>query len=381
MLVANSTLAPKDLARKNVRRWSPLFDLRDHGFDVMKDTPVEIMHNTDLGLTRQFLFRLTTTGGEEAKLFQKALDDLIATVKGVAEMGRRPRPLAELPNFKASELQFICLCLFPVYFGCLLTFDSITTDDETFRCVFIIFMILSCSYQTISCRMIKECGLRYAFLTRMQYFADDVIASINDLVDVKQLFKDFYKCFDECMNRGTKDSVTYNLHAFYHSMDQRKGEAWRFSAEPFESSYFVIKQLFSKGTNNRSKQILLKYYMRDFIRHSCHLNQKMTVKTKTTVSQDNSIAIMEHNGQKMFVRIRKEEEDKRFLVSTICTSQFQAEEGLLQLPWHLIGVHKYECETEDTFHASLSDFSAKGVIVANTICELRLDWLQSQLQQ
>lgn len=134
MQLARSNLPEKDLARKGVKRWSPLFDLRSEGFDVMKDTPVEIMHNTDLGLTRQFLFRLTSAGdGDEAQLFKATLDNLLATVKGVAEMGRRPRPLSELANFKASELQFICLCLFPVYFGSLLTFDSITTDDELFK--------------------------------------------------------------------------------------------------------------------------------------------------------------------------------------------------------------------------------------------------------
>lgn len=134
MLLAQSNLHAKDLARKNVRQWSPLFDLRDHGFDVMNACPVEIMHNTDLGLTRQFLHRLTKGSGEEAQQFGEVMDNLLRTVKGVGEMGRRPRQLNELNNFKASELQFICLCLFPAYFGTLLTFDTVTTDDELFRC-------------------------------------------------------------------------------------------------------------------------------------------------------------------------------------------------------------------------------------------------------
>lgn len=229
-------------------------------------------------------------------------------------------------------------------------------------------------------RMIKDTGLRYAFLTRMQYFSDDVLDSINDVISLRQMFRAFYRDFERCMNRGKKHSVTYNLHAFYHSLDQRKGECWKFSAEGFESSYFVIKKMFAKGSKNRTKQILSKYLVRDLVRHTCHLNRKMVIKKKKTLSQDNSIFTMMHHGQMRFVRVREEREDS-FLVSTIRTSPFQTEEGLVQLPWHLIGVYQYDGETEETCQAFSHDFTGKGVIVANTICMLHLEWMQSSLQQ
>ena len=129
--IAKSNLAPTDLARKGVKCYTPLYDLHDHGFNVFDQTPVESMHNQDMGLTRQILHRLTKGQGQEATGFRERLDELIVNFKGVREMSRRLRSLDHLPMFKANECQTIALCLFPFFFGEELnTFDPDYTDDD-----------------------------------------------------------------------------------------------------------------------------------------------------------------------------------------------------------------------------------------------------------
>lgn len=229
--------------------------------------------------------------------------------------------------------------------------------------------------------MIKETGLRYAFCTRVQYYEDSVLTAVNDEIGLEQTFLDFYRDYELCMQRGKNDSNTPNLHSFSHSLDQRKGECWKYSAEPFESAYFVIKKLFAKGTNNRTKQLLSKYLIRDLIRHHCHLNQKLIVKVKKTVSQDNSVVTMEQNGKLVFLRV-SEIDHEHCVCSPIKVSPFKVEEDLhLSLPWHLIGVYQYNGESDEKIQVPLKDIKGKGVIAAGTICELRPEWLQSRLQQ
>lgn len=222
----------------------------------------------------------------------------------------------------------------------------------------------------------------YSFLSRVQYYEDSILSAVNDENNLEDLFHTFYGNFERCMHRGKKDANTYNLHAFsMHSLEQRKGECWKFSAEAFESAYFVIKQLFSKGTTNRTKQIVTKYLVRDKVRHRCNLNKKLIVKVKKTVSQDNSVVTMTENGQLQFLRVRKIE-GGTIDVTPIVVSPFQAAKDVnMNLPWNLIGVYKYEGESEARKQVSLSNLKGKGVIVAGTICELRHEWLQSRIQQ
>jgi hypothetical protein len=130
--IATSGLSPKDEARKGVKQYSPLFDIE--GFDVFKMTPVEPMHNQDLGLTRQLLSRLTKGQSKEANHIRSQLETLLLEYRGVHEMSRRLRSMEHFKNFKSAEFQAIGLNIFPYFFGILLnSYDPPVTDDDTFR--------------------------------------------------------------------------------------------------------------------------------------------------------------------------------------------------------------------------------------------------------
>lgn len=130
--IAKKKLPDQDVdGRKGVKCHSPLFDLQDTGFDVIRGTPVDSLHCQDLGITRTMIDRLAM-GGKEAKEMRARLDSLLLEIKTIREI-RRLRSLDHFKNFKGSEFQTICLVIFPIYFGHTLDYNTPFTDDETFR--------------------------------------------------------------------------------------------------------------------------------------------------------------------------------------------------------------------------------------------------------
>jgi hypothetical protein len=199
----------------------------------------------------------------------------------------------------------------------------------------------------------RKTGLVYSFLIRALYYEDEVLDAIRDTVHLEQLFLNFYKWYESCMNRRPNEGTTYNLHMFAHSLEQRNGPSWTVSAETFESAYFVMKKLFAAGTRNITKQLLQKYLIRDLVRHRCHINAHLAIDTKEDVkaAEDNSILSVTHeDGKNIFVRVHEKHNDNHsFTVSKLHVDEFNTENVLgITLAWDLVGIQKYYGESKDT---------------------------------
>jgi hypothetical protein len=235
-------------------------------------------------------------------------------------------------------------------------------------------------------RMIRRSGFLYAFLMRLQYYEDETLTSVQEFVNVQGLFLTFYKEYEAGFNQKSK-GTTYNTHCFSHCLEQRKGPCHLSSAEPFESAYYSMKQAFVAGTRNVTKQLLLKYLMRDKVRHACHLKPVPLLVTakeneKTSRGEDNTIvSIREEDGSIGFVRVHAKWPNKTFRVARLTLAPFQGTSSIdLDLPWGLIGVFKITGEESNLFSINSGRVRGKGVIVQDTICEMLPQWMQSRLK-
>jgi hypothetical protein len=130
-----ANLLPKDSGdRKGIQNESPLFLLYDaQGFDPFRQTPVEPLHNIDLGLTKLMLERLTPGQSKSVRRFLKSLSNLLLSTSNLHEHPRRPRSMNHFLRFKGHELNFIGMSVFPTIFNDLLEIFPMQKDIEMWR--------------------------------------------------------------------------------------------------------------------------------------------------------------------------------------------------------------------------------------------------------
>ncbi len=112
--------------------------------------------------------------------------------------------------------------------------------------------------------------LIYIFLARLYHYGDWQLDEAESKLEEKGLtLKDLHRLFYDGYQRGfcvkSADKARINVHTFSHleQIRKRKGPLGRFSTEPFESLYAVMRRCYRTGTVNTSKQAMENFYMRD----------------------------------------------------------------------------------------------------------------------
>ncbi len=112
--------------------------------------------------------------------------------------------------------------------------------------------------------------LIYIFLCRLYHYGDWVLDQVESHLEangksLKELHRLFYNGYQRGFCGKPAEKVRINTHTFSHLEEIRKkrGPLWRFSTEPFESLYAVMRRCYRPGTVNTSKQAMENFYMRD----------------------------------------------------------------------------------------------------------------------
>lgn len=189
-------------------------------FDMIKKVPYDPLHLFDIGIMKQILKQLAG-GKPKVKMSKRETQSfneswLFCEKFIPSEFNRRPRPLAELCRWKATELR-----LFLLYLGPLVLYNSFLNRDEDPR--YINFMELH-----IATRIFSSKKLCHKYLS----FAGKLL-----LAFVKN-FKSIYG----------ESRVNHNVHGLIHVEHDVKehGTLDEYSAWPFENFMQSLKKLIRK---------------------------------------------------------------------------------------------------------------------------------------
>lgn len=345
--------------QKGVKLLSPLVELKEAvGFDMIKDSPVEIMHAIDFGVCKDMMERLLE--GKEGKILQEVIDQDFLQMKTLSEHARRPRTLIQLAKFKSSEFAFLLSSFFLPLFNNLLDVES-NYEEDVWLCL-------------------RRSSLLLVFINRLALYNDEEYRAACEGIDTEKILREFYKDWEKGWNRKVKEECKINLHFIVHLFEVRKGSAAESSAERFEASYFAEQRCYAGGTPNIPKQLLENYLVRDTIMHRCCVNRRPVIKTykQSTKTTDDSIVRLE-DGE--FYRVR-ELNGTSATVTRIITCDFYPDVklDLPALPWDRVGVKIFSTDTEEeAIMIDVRDVKGKGVIAGDFLVEYQVDWLQSKL--
>ncbi|XP_055538759.1 uncharacterized protein LOC129726105 isoform X1 [Wyeomyia smithii] len=210
----------RKISVNGVKGLSPL--LRVTGFDVIRNVPVDYMHNVLLGVCRQLCSIWFETPGSPAYIKRKlpVIDEIIFTIHPYVEASRRTRRITEGASWKANEwlhwlLHYSPICLFTTlptlyYNHFLLLVDAVT-------------------------------NLLQSNLTECKFELCEEI--------LKKFVKDFETLY------GIEE-MTYNVHLLTHLVASARdyGPLWSFALFPFEDMNGIFKS-YIKGPNEPLMQI------------------------------------------------------------------------------------------------------------------------------
>ena len=212
--------------RKGVKDTSPLLNL--HGFDLVNDIPLDIMHLAHLGITRRIWVNMCSTKlafrRDRARVIQM-FDDLYVQTKLPTEIGKKTRPI-NYHKMKASEWQTLDLFCYPAFAQAL-------------------------PYP----RMVRKVLLMYTFILRAVYSDDDVFFHIDSTINLQKMVTIFLREYAALFSVG---AITFNPHSFSHLVDVRKrhGPVHLYSTNKFEGMYAKTRYSYYPNTPNVPKQIL-----------------------------------------------------------------------------------------------------------------------------
>ena len=224
---------------KGVTNYTPLLDME--GFDIVRDVPVDYMHNICMGVYRRtfmLIFEALKTGTAGRRADRAALSELQAdlwSVKVPSEFSRRTRDFTL--KYTAEEWRNLCIFFFPL--AAARTAESGARD--------ILYLM--------------------AYLVRA-YLEDDLsFRPVLRSGSLEEIMEDFYWKYDAYFDR--KD-MTYNLHVMSHlSKIRQAGPLTAHSAFQFERSYGAIKMYTRLGKRSKGKRAMEKVLMRATMDHRC----------------------------------------------------------------------------------------------------------------
>lgn len=234
---------------KGVCARSPLLDLN---IDMIKDVPVDPMHQIFKGIVAMFLQLTFNIGaarprleGKPGRLPVNELNQVLKALQSPKEFSRHTRNLDER-SLKAEELKYLLLAWFPTV-----------------------------AYHIPHDRPEHEMWILMAYLVRACIFpADNGVIAPEDQRDGHDRF---YALFQEQF--GPRN-LTYNVHMFSHlPLIRERGLLSELSCFDAESSYAVYRDRYRAGTTSTAKQALLSAYLRHSNgSHSCRLSLTLSPK-------------------------------------------------------------------------------------------------------
>lgn len=251
--------------------------LLDHPhFDIVKQVPIDVMHNAYLGVVLKTFHRTFQTGsdtirgmGRRPRLAIEAFDAIYPLQKVPSEHKRRTRKFCRF--WKASELKALILFHAPVLLQLLQ--DHPDENHALLRDVWALMAYI----------------LKAATLPEQEYLLANV--------DREHVMNQFGQA---CQNYFGRDLIFYNLHLFTHIFGVREdhGSLERVSAFRSENMYQLFLRCYQAGTASTGKQGLQNVYLHYRHNHTCktklHFSNKETSKT-----QDNYVYVTGHEVYKV----------------------------------------------------------------------------------
>lgn len=190
--------------------------LQQHNLDMIKDFPIDYMHNVCLGVTKKVTYDVIQ------KLNRGEQSILNAKLKHVREFipnsfARRPRPIKEFAKWKATEFRQICLYTGPVLF------KGTMTNDQYMH-----FMSL-----TVGIRILIS--PEYVANPRLLNVAQEMLCYFNEMGG---------HVYSASFN-------TFNVHGLVHlpCIAQQFGSIEKVSAWKFENYLHQLKRRIKSGKN------------------------------------------------------------------------------------------------------------------------------------
>ena len=345
-MTKDEALKTRDI-RMGIEQRSPLLDLP--GFDIVEDVCMDPMHMLHMGITKATWDRLSSAPRrtEKAAIERpsyrtqvcKALNDIYAATKIPSEMTHKTGNV-HVPAMKAAEWQLMDMF-------CLTQFSLSIDGPEDLKKVF----------------------LSYSFLVRVLYIEDEVLAQISPMSILEKTVDIFLKAYARLFGETT---FTFNLHGFLHFVQYRirNGPVWTYSTGPFESMYSKAKQCYKGNTRNVPKQILQNFHAFQDQYHVCRNKKRLKFSASTSLKTDDSLVFYNQN----FYRVTLVQ-DPVLTLQKLKTSSINTT-NLVRVPWSIVGVRKYEGESNDRpITVLVEDVKAKAILCGDIISSMFPEWI------